>query len=197
MNEATMTDADMNQREKIVKSMKKKFKDFRSRYGARAKEVMYATATKMAMKEDRVEEAVEMKPQGSLAAAIAAYKKKPVHNPKQHAQQIPAVKKPIKKSTNEQTSLDEISQFKRDEIAHELRHEDEENHRQEKAYRRRHGVGGPRYNKPASSNSSHAVHINGKKWKSFSSHAHASAVAKKIEAKGGNKKITVHKEGGN
>jgi hypothetical protein len=51
MNEAKMTDADMAQREKIVKSMKKNFKDFRSRYGARAKEVMYATATKMAMKE--------------------------------------------------------------------------------------------------------------------------------------------------
>lgn len=46
-----MTDADMKQREKIVKSMKKNFKDFRGRYGKRAKEVMYATATKMAMKE--------------------------------------------------------------------------------------------------------------------------------------------------
>lgn len=52
MNEAKMTDADMAQREKIVKSMKKNFKDFRSRYGADAKSVMYATATKMAMKED-------------------------------------------------------------------------------------------------------------------------------------------------
>lgn len=46
-----MTDADMKQREKIVKSMKKNFKDFRKRYGADAKNVMYATATKMAMKE--------------------------------------------------------------------------------------------------------------------------------------------------
>lgn len=52
MNEAKMTDADMKQREKIVKSMKKNFKDFRKRYGADAKNVMYATATKMAMKED-------------------------------------------------------------------------------------------------------------------------------------------------
>lgn len=47
-----MTDADMKQREKIVKSMKKNFKDFRNRYGADAKNVMYATATKMAMKEE-------------------------------------------------------------------------------------------------------------------------------------------------
>lgn len=51
MDEAKMTGADMKQREKIVKSMKKNFKDFRKRYGERAKEVMYATATKMAMKE--------------------------------------------------------------------------------------------------------------------------------------------------
>jgi len=51
MNEATMTDADMKQRETIVKSMKKNFKDFRKRYGADAKNVMYATATKMSMKE--------------------------------------------------------------------------------------------------------------------------------------------------
>jgi hypothetical protein len=45
MEEAKMTDADMAQREKIVKSMKKNFKDFRSRYGSDAKSVMYATAT--------------------------------------------------------------------------------------------------------------------------------------------------------
>jgi len=57
MNEATMTDADMKQREKIVKSMKKKFKDFRNRYGAKAKNVIYATATKMAMKESVKDEA--------------------------------------------------------------------------------------------------------------------------------------------
>lgn len=50
-----MTDANMAQREKIVKSMKKNFKDFRKRYGERAKDVMYATATKMAMKEDNPE----------------------------------------------------------------------------------------------------------------------------------------------
>lgn len=46
-----MSDTDMAQREKIVKSMKKNFKDFRNRYGTSAKNVMYATATKMAMKE--------------------------------------------------------------------------------------------------------------------------------------------------
>ena len=49
---ATMSDADMKKREEIVKSMKKSFKDFRKRYGSRAKDVMYATATKMAVRED-------------------------------------------------------------------------------------------------------------------------------------------------
>lgn len=38
-------------KETIVKSMKKNFKDFRKRYGKDAKSVMYATATKLAMKE--------------------------------------------------------------------------------------------------------------------------------------------------
>ena len=66
MDEAKMTDADMAQREKIVKSMKKNFKDFRSRYGSRAKEVMYATATKMAMKEDAIEENKYSLPAGSM-----------------------------------------------------------------------------------------------------------------------------------
>ncbi len=61
MEEAKMTDADMAQREKIVKSMKKNFKDFRGRYGSDAKSVMYATATKMAMKEEETIEEGEVK----------------------------------------------------------------------------------------------------------------------------------------
>lgn len=56
-----MTDADMKQREKIVKSMKKNFADFRKRYGKRAKDVMYATATKMAMKETQTENYVHVR----------------------------------------------------------------------------------------------------------------------------------------
>jgi hypothetical protein len=59
-------------------------------------------------------------------------------------------------------------EFKRREMEHELGHED----RAEKA----------------SANSSHAVHINGKKWKSFGSQSHAQNVANKIKG------ATVHKE---
>lgn len=47
-----MTDDQKTKREDIVKGMKKNFGDFRKRYGDRAKEVMYATATKQAVKED-------------------------------------------------------------------------------------------------------------------------------------------------
>ena len=56
LDEKKMTDAQMDKREKIVKSLKKKKDEFESRYGKDAKEVMYATATKMAMKEEDIEE---------------------------------------------------------------------------------------------------------------------------------------------
>jgi len=54
--EAEMTDAQMKKREKIVKSMKDKMSEFKDRYGDRAKDVMYATATKMAMQEETLNE---------------------------------------------------------------------------------------------------------------------------------------------
>lgn len=52
ISEEEMTDAQMKKREEIVKSMKDKMGDFKKRYGDKAKDVMYATATKMAMKEE-------------------------------------------------------------------------------------------------------------------------------------------------
>ena len=61
IEEKEMTDAEMAKREKIVKSMKKGFAGFRQRYGKDAKSVMYATATKQAMKEDTVEEEIDPK----------------------------------------------------------------------------------------------------------------------------------------
>ena len=42
-----MTTDEKNERERIVKGMKKKKASFQKRYGDRAKEVMYATATKL------------------------------------------------------------------------------------------------------------------------------------------------------
>src|SRR5210317_185705 len=50
-SEEKMTDADMKKREEIVKELKKKTQYFKDKYGERWKDVMYATATKMAMKD--------------------------------------------------------------------------------------------------------------------------------------------------
>jgi hypothetical protein len=57
LEERTMTSADKTERERIVKGMKKGLAGFKSRYGKDAKSVMYATATKQAMKEAAVDSA--------------------------------------------------------------------------------------------------------------------------------------------
>jgi len=51
LEERSMTEPEMKKREEIAKSMKKGMQGFKDRYGDRAKEVMYATATKQAMKD--------------------------------------------------------------------------------------------------------------------------------------------------
>ena len=51
IEEGEMTEPEMKKREEIVKSMKKGMAGFKDRYGERAKNVMYATATKQAMKD--------------------------------------------------------------------------------------------------------------------------------------------------
>jgi len=51
----SMTKGEMNKREKIVKGMKKNKAGFKKRYGKDAEAVMYATATKQAMGEDKYE----------------------------------------------------------------------------------------------------------------------------------------------
>jgi len=50
LDERTLSKKEMSKREEIVKSMKKNKKGFEERYPGRGKEVMYATATKMAKK---------------------------------------------------------------------------------------------------------------------------------------------------
>ena len=49
--ERTLTEPETKKKEEIVKSMKKGLSGFKARYGDRAKEVMYATATKQAKKD--------------------------------------------------------------------------------------------------------------------------------------------------
>jgi len=56
----SMTKGEMNKREKIVKGMKKDKAGFKKRYGKDAEAVMYATATKNAMKDDeQMEEGIK------------------------------------------------------------------------------------------------------------------------------------------
>jgi len=45
LEERSLTEPEMKKKEEIVKSMKKGIAGFKQRYGERAKEVMYATAT--------------------------------------------------------------------------------------------------------------------------------------------------------
>jgi hypothetical protein len=51
LDERTLSEPEMKKREEYVKGMKKKLSGFKDRYGDRAKEVIYATATKMAKDE--------------------------------------------------------------------------------------------------------------------------------------------------
>jgi hypothetical protein len=60
LDEKTLTAAETKKKEEIVKSMKKDLIGFKSRYGDRAKEVMYATATKQAKRV--AEQAMELQP---------------------------------------------------------------------------------------------------------------------------------------
>jgi len=60
LDEKTLTSAETKEKERIVKSMKDKAADFEKRYPGRGKEVMYATATKMAKK--IAEQAMEIQP---------------------------------------------------------------------------------------------------------------------------------------
>jgi hypothetical protein len=48
LEERSLTEPEMKKKEEIVKSMKKGMAGFKQRYGDRAKEVAYATATKIA-----------------------------------------------------------------------------------------------------------------------------------------------------
>ena len=55
-SESEMTDAQKAKREEIILGLKKRMSEFKEKYGDRAKDVMYATATKMAMAEEQLEE---------------------------------------------------------------------------------------------------------------------------------------------
>ena len=68
--EKEMTDAQKKKREDIVKGMKDKTADFKKRYGKDYKNVMYATATKMAMNEDHAANYPEEAPKIEVKAEV-------------------------------------------------------------------------------------------------------------------------------
>jgi hypothetical protein len=105
LGEAKMSDADVAEKERIVKGMKKNLAGFKSKYGERAKEVMYATATKQAMKEETVEEAVQKadipaylrKQQGQTPLKLSDLKRKDTISDKEN----------LAKLRNEESELEE------------------------------------------------------------------------------------------
>jgi len=86
ISERTLTKGENTEKERLVKGMKKSYKDFKARYGEDAKSVMYATATKMAKEETEIDEATYpsdfRNPDGSKRAVA----KKKYGRPQQHDQ---------------------------------------------------------------------------------------------------------------
>ena len=74
LGEKVLTAAETKEKERLVKSMKDKAADFEKRYPGRGKEVMYATATKMAKK--IAEQALEIQPKSQSATKPDQQQKK-------------------------------------------------------------------------------------------------------------------------
>jgi hypothetical protein len=104
VQEAKMTDDQMEKREEIVKSMKKDIAGFKDRYGDRAKDVMYATATKMAMKEDN-------KKQDDLPFTPDKPKKTPVATPGKYGIGPSTAKHLAKMAMQKQMKKEEVEQI--------------------------------------------------------------------------------------
>ena len=70
--EEDMTDAQKAKKEKIVKELKKKMSEFKGRYGDKATDVLYATATKMAMKDEDEDDLEESYKEGYYSEGVIA-----------------------------------------------------------------------------------------------------------------------------
>ena len=70
--EEEMTDAQKAKKEKIVKELKKKMPEFKDRYGDKATDVLYATATKMAMKDEDEDDLEESYKEGYYSEGVIA-----------------------------------------------------------------------------------------------------------------------------
>jgi hypothetical protein len=76
LDERSLSKGETKEKERLVKGMKKSYKDFKARYGEDAKSVMYATATKMAKEEKDHEVSMAQSQLSSAEKDIKALKKK-------------------------------------------------------------------------------------------------------------------------
>ena len=97
LDEKTLTSAESKKKEEIVKSMKKSFDGFKKRYGERAKDVMYATATARA--KDVAEQSSQLT--GSAATANKIKQLKVQQSLLQKQQQLEKQKEALAKTNEE------------------------------------------------------------------------------------------------
>ena len=91
--EKTLTSAESKKKEELVLSMKKRAADFERRYPGRGKEVMYATATKMAKK--MAEQAMELQPKTQKQEPTSFDKKMSQQKDRQRQQEIQILNKKL------------------------------------------------------------------------------------------------------
>ena len=121
-----MTDKQKSKREKIVMSMKKGEAGMKQRYGKNWKNVMYATATKQAMKEDSSDEwdgeeldeddrsnAIEKQSKDNLTKSMKAMGKNNRQIKYFHKKTDDAIKKAAGEKVKEEVELDESSPAKK------------------------------------------------------------------------------------
>ena len=130
LGEEEMSDAQMKKREKIVMSMKKGEAGLKQRYGKNWKNVMYATATKQAMKEDSSDEwdgeeldeddrsnAIEKQSKDNLTKSMKAMGKNNRQIKYFHKKTDDAIKKAAGEKVKEEVELDEASPAKNQDVA--------------------------------------------------------------------------------
>ncbi len=110
VDERKLTGAEAEKKEKYVLSMKKKMGGFKQRYGERAKEVMYATATKMAKEEIEQMDEISLKTAKSALTQLrdpeADYNRGNKENPKNADKQADNVSRMIKKKHGAKAASD-------------------------------------------------------------------------------------------
>ena len=112
IDEKTLTDKETSEKERIVKSMKSKESDFEKRYPGRGREVMYATATKMAKKmaEQNLDEIAPLVAGGLALGGAALAGKAIADKMSQSRKKVTSEKPPTAKPSPNASLSDRMSQ---------------------------------------------------------------------------------------